>query len=107
MSETATIVMPLLASLLTAVLVSLAGYVLLVPRLEERLQGLKEDVSDIKQQIVTHTREEREREKSCIDERKRHEDELYNKANENARAITRLETRLLNGKTARGDDYIK
>jgi len=97
--ETATVILPLLASLLTAVLVAMAQWVLLVPRIEERLQALKEDIGEMKTQLSTHARDEREQAKACEAERKRHEDELYNKANENGKDIAVL-------KQARNHGYV-
>ncbi len=97
--EAAAVVLPLAASLLTAVLVAMAQWVLLVPRIEERLQALKEDIAEMKAQLANHAREEREQAKACEAERKKHEDELYNKANQNAKDIAVL-------KQARNHGYV-
>lgn len=97
--ETATVVLPLLASLLTAVLVAMAQWVLLVPRIEERLQALKEDIGELKTQLANQIKDAREQFKACEAERKRHEDELYNKANQNAKDIAVL-------KQARNHGYV-
>ena len=104
MSETATFFLPILASLLMAVVLALLGYLLLVPRLEERLKALREyfdqaiggltlAIGEMKTQLAAHAKDEKDAAHDCEAERKQIESQLLGQANQNAKKIAVLEQR--------------
>jgi len=108
--EAATVVLPLVASLLTAVLVAMAQWVMLIPRIEERIAGmvalfdvrlkaLQASLDNLEKQLSSHAAEERAAAHDCEGERKQIEAQLFAQANQNAKDIAVL-------KQARNHGYV-